>query len=404
MAARSWTALLGIPLVALALPACGGAFAHTPAVGAAGRVPLAPAGVYVEDDVADGYVAYGSALAPSGKWEADATYGVHWCPAASFATPFRPYVSNGHWATSDSSEHGAPPGYVYWADDGRAAWTSITTHHGWWIDLGGSDWCWVPGATETPARVVWRSSDEFVGWAPEPPSWVDDGDDDDSAGFEWAFELLGTLLEDVVDGYTLGGDAAKTARARTAPSHGEGSHSTFSSRPPAKPAVVAARGELVKYLHDHESARASADTGATSGHSTTSPTTTTSSTSTTATTSTSSSTSHDDSDDARVDVVVEHLPPGPMLMTMLPEDLGASAFGRTEGGGVGSHGENGGSMSGSAMAQNATAKRATEHAVKRATESAMTRATSRGSYHTHSSGSSGSSRSSSSGSSSSHHR
>jgi hypothetical protein len=396
MSARSWSKLLVIACMGLGLPACGGAFANSPA-GASARVPLAPAGVLVDDDVADGYVAYSKTLAAYGQWEADATYGVHWCPSSSFAAPFHPYVSNGHWATSERAQYGSPPGSIYWADDETKPWTAATTHHGWWIDLGADDWCWVPGAKETPARVVWRTSDDFVGWAPEPPTWVDDGDEDDSAAaFEWCFEFLGTLLEDAVDAvdkYSLKGDAAKTASRATGRSHSDEPGSTFSRRPPAQPAVVAARSQLVAYVRAHESEHASAETGGSQGRSTASSTTSTSTTSS----SSSSSTSHQDSDDAKVDLAVERLPPGAMLVTMVPADLGGAAFGRTEGeGAVGTRGVSGGSTS-AVVAQNGSARaRSTDRAAPHATRSVT--------YHStrSSSSSSGTSRSSSGGSSSHH--
>jgi hypothetical protein len=204
MMARTWTALVGTACLAAGISGCGGGYSGT--CGAAARVPLAPAGVYVDDDVADGYAAYAGTLASAGSWSADSTYGVHWCPAAApEGEAFRPYVSRGHWATAEQPVHGAPPGTPYWVSDDAAPWSDVTTHHGYWIDLakhfsGRSEWCWVPGAQETPARVVWREGDGFVGWAPEPPVWVDDGDENVAVGFEWSFELLGTLLEDAGDG------------------------------------------------------------------------------------------------------------------------------------------------------------------------------------------------------------
>jgi hypothetical protein len=255
MLPRTGTMLVGAAFLASGVSACGGGYTGT--CGAAARVPLAPAGVYVDDDVADGYVAYAGALAAAGTWAGDATYGVHWCPAAAAAGDgFRPYVSRGHWATSEQPVHGAPPGTPYWASDGAAPWADVTTHHGYWIDLanhfsGRSEWCWVPGAQETPARVVWREGDGFVGWAPEPPVWVDDGDENVAVGFEWSFELLGTLLEDAseiadcVNGYLLAGDAAEAAADATSPSrHSSRRGPSFSRHAPAQPVVAAARNEL----------------------------------------------------------------------------------------------------------------------------------------------------------------
>ena len=165
MAARVSLTVLALAGLALGPLGCAHAFANAPA-GAGTRVPLAPPGVFVEDDVANGYVAYAGALAPWGQWESDSSYGVHWCPArVAGASAFHPYRSTGHWSTSDHTAYGSPPGTVYWKDEDSGSWTDTTTHHGWWVERGMDDWCWVPGARETPARVVWRSNDDFVGWA-----------------------------------------------------------------------------------------------------------------------------------------------------------------------------------------------------------------------------------------------
>jgi hypothetical protein len=269
MSTRARTTLLCTACLVAATAGCSGGFFGN-SCGAASRVPLAPRGVYVDDDVADGFVKYAGALAAVGRWEGDATYGVHWCPAQPGAEGdgFRPYASRGHWTTSDSAAYGAAPGTPYWTSDDAAPWADITTHHGWWIDLRGtpsarSEWCWVPGLAETPARVVWREGGGFVGWAPEPPTWIDDGADDASTGFEWSYELLATLLEDTLDGYVLTGDAAQSGADATAPM-GRFGEPAFSKRAPAKPVVDAARQQLVAYLRAHpdEVALASARTAA----------------------------------------------------------------------------------------------------------------------------------------------
>lgn len=253
MTARTFATLVGTVGFAAGVTACGGSFA-TASCGAARRIPLAPAGVYVSEDVANGYVAYAAALAGAGAWSPDATYGAHWCPSrvGNDAQPFRPYVSRGHWTTAEVAEYGAAPGTPYWAPSEDAApWAEITAHHGWWIDLrdGPSEpsrWCWVPGMEETPARVVWRADGDFVGWAPEPPIWIDDGDDDPALAFEWTFELLGTLLEDAIDGYVLTGDAAAGAAQATSSEGSAGQPGpALSRRAPARPVVNAARQGLL---------------------------------------------------------------------------------------------------------------------------------------------------------------
>ena len=311
MLPTSWTTLAGIGCLALGATACGG---FRSSYGAAARVPMAPAGVYVDDDVADGYGAYAGALASAGRWDADPTYGVHWCPARGGEdAAFRPYVSHGHWATSEQPTYGAPPGTPYWASDDAAPWTEITTHRGWWIDLGLDHWCWVPGVKETPARVVWRSDDAFVGWAPEPPVWIDDGDESASAGFEWSFELLGTLLEDAadgVDGYLLTGDTAQAAARATSPSgRPDGSGPGFSKRAPAKPVVDSAHQQLVAYVSAHPNEGLAAAATA-SGRSA-------SSTASSSSGGTGSSGSHPKASDASK---TDGLPPASALVTAMMSD------------------------------------------------------------------------------------
>ena len=224
------------------------------------RVPLAPPGVFVDWDVARGYFSYRDVLASWGTWSGDDLYGVHWCPNSEVAgATFRPYRSHGHWTASSDPRYGAPPETPYWASD-DGAWGEITMHHGWWIFMARSvpdstAWCWVPGVRETPASVVWRSGGAFVGWAPEPPLWVDDGDDNADAGFDWTYEPLATLLEDVIDDFVLGGDDEAIAADATAPCRQvRGLAPPFARRAPARPVVVEARRRLVARLREAPSA------------------------------------------------------------------------------------------------------------------------------------------------------
>jgi hypothetical protein len=324
MISQACTIVLGSGFLAATALGCGG-FVST-SLGAASRVPLAPPGVYVDTDVADGYQEYAAALAPAGAWEADGMYGVRWCPtpAGERSGAFRPYVSRGHWTTSDRAAYGAGSGTPYWTSDDAAPWTEITTHHGWWIDVrdrapAGSEWCWVPGLEPTPARVVWRSGDAFVGWAPEPPAWVDDGGDNVSIDFEWVFELVATLLEDSVDGYVLTGDAASRAGFATSRSQA-GDEQGFSRRPPAKPVVAAARQQLVAYLraHPNETGLASAATATSSSRSTSSGASGTASGGTSTSRGTASK-HREDTDDAAATGGVR-LPSGVFLTAMIVSD------------------------------------------------------------------------------------
>jgi hypothetical protein len=205
--------------------------------------PVEP-GSALEQDIAAGYRAYREPLAPLGEWTGDAAYGVKWCPRGMDPATFAPYRSRGHWVAADAPD--APPSWR--ADDG-AAWVDITTHHGWWVydepPHAPSRWCWVPGAEPTSARVVWRTGDGFVGWAPEPPPTDPDdpGDDDDLV---WTFEFEGSLYDDSVDQAALTDSAADSAYAATRSSGAQRSRTG-----PPRSAVVAAHRALGDYLVAH---------------------------------------------------------------------------------------------------------------------------------------------------------
>jgi hypothetical protein len=216
-----------------------------------------PPGSPLERDIASGHRQYETALASFGKWSSDPLYGVKWCPTMVDASTWVPYRSKGHWAAAEP-----PPGSPYWvSDDDEGAWGIITTHHGWWVyeEPPGSTsrWCWVPGAESTPARVVWRTGDGYVAWAPEPPPTDPDCDAADNDDLEWVFELIGTLLDDALDRGVLTGGAAHTASVATRRSReGRGvGHGNGSSRvgPPRK-AVAEARSALSSYVAAHPGA------------------------------------------------------------------------------------------------------------------------------------------------------
>ena len=73
-------------------------------------------------------------------------------------------------------ENWAPYTDGYWAyTDSGWTWVSyedyggVVYHYGRWTRLPGEGWVWVPGETWAPAWVSWRTSDDYVGWAPLPP-------------------------------------------------------------------------------------------------------------------------------------------------------------------------------------------------------------------------------------------
>jgi hypothetical protein len=241
----------------------------TPACTASVRtVPLAPRGVHVRPAVARGFAAFEKRLATYGTWAPDGDYGVHWCPSAGSVggSPggFRPYVTRGHWEVSDARIGKAPAGSPVWESDDSDTWGEITTHRGWWVHATpaqGGPWCWVPGVDETPASVVWREGDGFVGWAPEPPDWTAVSDEVDYEDvLDWAFTLLGTLLQDRPEQNTLSGDAEKQARSATAPERAkDGSFAKRQVGPTGK-SIQQAKSALSDYVLRHPDVIAAAMT------------------------------------------------------------------------------------------------------------------------------------------------
>jgi hypothetical protein len=96
-------------------------------------------------------------LAPYGHWFAHATFGWVWTP---YDVPYgwRPYT-HGHWVYTEF-------GWT-WVSHWRWGWAPF--HYGRWVFDPGYGWVWIPGTVWGPAWVVWRWSDDWVGWAPLPP-------------------------------------------------------------------------------------------------------------------------------------------------------------------------------------------------------------------------------------------
>ena len=107
-------------------------------------------------------------------------------PALSFdffydsLSPYGEWIEVGDeglcWTPSDVDPDWAPYSDGYFAfTDGGWTWVSyeefggIVYHYGRWIHLDGGRWCWKPDYEWAPAWVSWRSSDDYVGWAPLPP-------------------------------------------------------------------------------------------------------------------------------------------------------------------------------------------------------------------------------------------
>jgi hypothetical protein len=98
-------------------------------------------------------------LAPYGQW-IDCSYGHCWVPAR-VAADWQPYT-NGQWIYTQY-------GWTWVSDD---PWGGNPYHYGTWVSIAGYGWSWVPGTVWAPAWVTWSYSNDYVGWAPLPPTVV----------------------------------------------------------------------------------------------------------------------------------------------------------------------------------------------------------------------------------------
>jgi hypothetical protein len=97
-------------------------------------------------------------LAGYGNWVQQPSYGWAWRPRA-VASSWRPYRA-GHWVMTDE-------GWT-WISDEPYGWA--TYHYGRWYDDPNYGWEWIPGNEWAPAWVAWQEGDNYIGWAPLPPT------------------------------------------------------------------------------------------------------------------------------------------------------------------------------------------------------------------------------------------
>lgn len=97
-------------------------------------------------------------LATYGNWVERPNYGWAWRPH-TVATTWRPYQA-GHWVWTDD-------GWT-WISEEPYGWA--TYHYGRWYEDPDYGWEWIPGNEWAPAWVAWQEGDDYIGWAPLPPS------------------------------------------------------------------------------------------------------------------------------------------------------------------------------------------------------------------------------------------
>ena len=115
-----------------------------------------PAAAQASFSVSFGY--FHDELAPYGQWYRHPRWGDVWHPA-SVERDFRPYY-RGHW--EPTREYG-------WVWESDYPFGDITFHYGRWVYDRYDGWLWVPGYVWAPAWVIWRGSNDYVGWFPMPP-------------------------------------------------------------------------------------------------------------------------------------------------------------------------------------------------------------------------------------------
>ena len=93
-----------------------------------------------------------------GAFSQHAKYGEVWTPST---TPenWHPYMAC-NWV--NTKQFG-------WYYDDKTPWGNIVHHYGRWTHDPQSGWVWIPGMEFSPGWVVWRTSPQWIGWAPTPP-------------------------------------------------------------------------------------------------------------------------------------------------------------------------------------------------------------------------------------------
>jgi hypothetical protein len=98
-------------------------------------------------------------LSGYGTWVNTGRYGSVWAPRG-VAFGWRPYTV-GSWAYTDY-------GWT-WVSDEPWGWAAY--HYGRWEFDPDYGWIWVPDTVWGPAWVAWRSSNDYIGWAPLAPGF-----------------------------------------------------------------------------------------------------------------------------------------------------------------------------------------------------------------------------------------
>ncbi len=99
-------------------------------------------------------------LSPYGRWVSVGSYGRCWYPVG-VPVGWQPYTV-GHWGYGDYG----------WTWASADPWGDVTYRYGTWTFQPPYGWVWVPGYVWAPAWVTWSYTNDYIGWAPIPPSFA----------------------------------------------------------------------------------------------------------------------------------------------------------------------------------------------------------------------------------------
>lgn len=99
-------------------------------------------------------------LSQYGQFTQTQNYGEVWVPGQQTVPQgWHPYMAC-NWVNS---------GQYGWYYNDQTPWGQIVHHYGRWTHDASLGWIWIPGQDFSPGWVVWRTSPQWVGWAPMPP-------------------------------------------------------------------------------------------------------------------------------------------------------------------------------------------------------------------------------------------
>jgi hypothetical protein len=99
-----------------------------------------------------------SSLSPYGEW-IELQDGVKAWRPNNISPEWKPY-SIGRWSWTNNG--------WYWDSEEPFGWA--TYHYGRWYNDENYGWIWLPDYTWGPSWVEWRYDNDYIGWAPLPPS------------------------------------------------------------------------------------------------------------------------------------------------------------------------------------------------------------------------------------------